>query len=356
MTITLRKKKLANNKISLYLDVYHNGKRNYEFLNLYLEKASDKNKENLELAKQIKNKRETEFKENNFEYVPPTKLNISILAYYKQYIEHYTKQDKRTIVSSYNKFETFLKERKILDISIAAFDKNLVQEFKEYLEKNLNGETPFNYFAKFKRIFPKALDEKLISVVPTKGISIIRTDGIKKAILDVKEIQALASAYCGNEQVKRAFLFACNTGLRLCDVRKLTWSNVDNNKLTFIQSKIVHSSSKALLVVDLNNSAMKLIGERKNNNDLIFKLPTPQAIKKLFKNWSINAKITKNFTFHSARHSFGVNLLRSDVGGADVKTVSSLLGHSSLKMTEKYTRIIDELRTKAVNNLPEIQF
>ena len=56
--------------------------------------------------------------------------------------------------------------------------------------------------------------------------------------------------------------------------------------------------------------------------------------------------------FHTARHSFAVNILNN---GANIKTVASLLGHSGLKHTEKYTRAIDSLKQEAINSLPELK-
>ena len=57
--------------------------------------------------------------------------------------------------------------------------------------------------------------------------------------------------------------------------------------------------------------------------------------------------------FHTARHSFAVNILNN---GANIKTVASLLGHSGLKHTEKYTRAVDKLKEEAINSLPELKF
>lgn len=57
--------------------------------------------------------------------------------------------------------------------------------------------------------------------------------------------------------------------------------------------------------------------------------------------------------FHCARHSFAVNVLN---GGANIKTVASLLGHSGLKHTEKYTRAVDKLKEDAINSLGELKF
>ena len=57
--------------------------------------------------------------------------------------------------------------------------------------------------------------------------------------------------------------------------------------------------------------------------------------------------------FHCSRHSFAVNILNNE---ANIKTVASLLGHSGLKHTEKYTRAVDKLKEEAINSLPELKF
>ncbi|WP_281513509.1 tyrosine-type recombinase/integrase, partial [Bacteroides acidifaciens] len=63
--------------------------------------------------------------------------------------------------------------------------------------------------------------------------------------------------------------------------------------------------------------------------------------------------LAQPITFHLARHSFAVNILNN---GANIKTVASLLGHSGLKHTEKYTRAVDKLKEEAINSLPELKF
>ena len=63
--------------------------------------------------------------------------------------------------------------------------------------------------------------------------------------------------------------------------------------------------------------------------------------------------LTSPCIFHCARHSFAVNILNN---GANIKTVASLLGHSGLKHTEKYTRAVDKLKEEAINSLPELKF
>ena len=70
------------------------------------------------------------------------------------------------------------------------------------------------------------------------------------------------------------------------------------------------------------------------------------------KYWVKRAKIQKHITWYCARHSFAVNILNN---GANIKTVASLLGHSGLQHTEKYTCAVDELKQKAIDSLPELK-
>ena len=100
---------------------------------------------------------------------------------------------------------------------------------------------------------------------------------------------------------------------------------------------------------------MDLIGKPSNGNnkELIFNLPSHTMCLKSLRNWVKKAGINKHITWHCARHSFAVNILNN---GANIKVLASLLGHSSIKHTEKYTRAVDSLKEQAINTLPELKF
>jgi site-specific recombinase XerD len=72
---------------------------------------------------------------------------------------------------------------------------------------------------------------------------------------------------------------------------------------------------------------------------------------KALNRWVKRAGINKHITWHCARHSFAVNILNN---GANIKTVASLLGHSGLRHTEKYTRAVDSLKQQAIASLPAL--
>ena len=221
-----------------------------------------------------------------------------------------------------------------------------------YLDDGLNGETPYNYFAKFKKAIKKAVKDKIIIDNPSEGIKNEKSEGLKKDILNAEEIQKLAQAYCGNAEVKRAFLFALNTGLRWVDLKALKYSSIDfaSSRLKIDQQKIKGKKS-AQLNIDLNKTALKLIGKPQAKDVLVFDLISHTGGLRSLKQWVIKSGIDKHVTWHCARHSFAVNILSN---GSDIKTTSSLLGHSGLRHTEKYLHVVSDLKKKAVNTLPEI--
>ena len=108
------------------------------------------------------------------------------------------------------------------------------------------------------------------------------------------------------------------------------------------------------VVIPLNDGLLSIIGEAPTDkNCLIFDLSTYESCCKSVKRWVKRAGIDKHISWHLARHSFAVNILNN---GANIKTVASLLGHSGLKHTEKYTRAVDKLKEEAINSLPELKF
>lgn len=364
--VTLREKPVSNGNISLYLDIYRDGIRSYEFLKLYIK---DKPKTPIErqisretyaLAEQIRTKRESELNHSEFGFVPPAKKKVNIFDYYQNYIDTYTKKDKRMIEMSFRHFNLFLAESyptigKVLKPE--QLNKDMVIGYKEYLESKSKGEGANSTFQRFKKVIKTAYNENIFLKNPCEGISCKTDDtALQKDILTIEEIKLLAAAQAPNSEVKRAFLFSLYSGIRFCDIVKLTFSNFDfaANTLKFTQAKTKGHSKASQVTMALSPMLLRLLGEPREPEEKVFNLPTHTGCLKTLRSWVKNAGIQKHITWHCARHSFAVNLLGEYK--TDIKTVASLLGHSGLKHTEKYTRAVDELKKKAINSLPEIEF
>ena len=123
--------------------------------------------------------------------------------------------------------------------------------------------------------------------------------------------------------------------------------------MKFRQSKTQKHSSSSGVTIPLNDTLLNIIGVKATDakDDYIFHLPSDTMCLKALRHWTKKAGIDKHITWHCGRHSFGTQLLTN---GANIKVVSSLLGHSSLRFTEIYVRAVDEEKKKAIDSLPSI--
>jgi site-specific recombinase XerD len=90
---------------------------------------------------------------------------------------------------------------------------------------------------------------------------------------------------------------------------------------------------------------------REFKKNIIFKLPGSQAANLTLKRWAKRAGIEKNISFHVGRHTFATLTLTY---GADLYTVSKLLGHTNIQTTQIYAEVIDATKRNAVNMLPKL--
>ena len=378
-------KVLSDGRESLFLDYYFGyqkvfsdklGKevmrkdRKREFLKLYLWQAPrtpmerQNNKETLELAKKIRFERGQQLLEDVEGYRLKKNREINFLDYFQNYIEKYTKKDYRMVEVALHRFKDFLNETPEYNkfakkIKPEQITKDMVEAYTEYLQSRSVGEGAKSIYARFKKVVKYAIEHDVMIKNPCMGV-VIKVDEqqLKKDVLSLEEIQLLVKTHYENENpnIRRAFVFCLYSGLRFCDVKDLTFANVDysNKLLKFEQNKTKGHSASSGVVIPLNDDLLRLIGNPETPNDRdenIFKLPSYESCSKSMKRWVKRSGINKKISWHCARHSFAVNILNN---GANIKTVASLLGHSGLKHTEKYTRAIDSLKQDAINSLPKL--
>jgi len=217
-------------------------------------------------------------------------------------------------------------------LPITEVTEKTLKLFKIYLEQHLTGETPYDYFKALKRVIKQAIKEGLIGNNPAEDLVIQKQANAPKATITKQEVAMLEAAYCGNETVKRAFLFSCYTGIRFCDIKALRWENITSDN----RVKITQVKTKEPLDQLLIQKALKLLGERGHDNSLVFPLPTGNGTNKNLKLWGKKAGLEKQITYHCSRHSFATNVFD---GTRDILTTSKALGHKSIKETQRYIRV-----------------
>ena len=366
MGITLGRKSLRNGRLSLYLDYCFNGKRQRQYLGIILDSPTDKhtratNRAKLQLAQVLRSQKEIEYLKERYPFrttempftLPQTTGNsIDFFSFAEEYLTQYHQKDIRLVRGVFTQLRKFHTGVLLLNNITPRF----CHSFLDYLHRNLNGNSPVNYFKKFKMCLNACVESGLILQNPANGIRLPQYNDVTKEILSEKELTQLALTPCRSSEVKRAFLFSCMSGLRWCDVKLLCYRNIDfaQKRLTLIQKKVAGHSSHSVLHLNLNASALYLLKVQSGSSEeRVFHLPSHSYCLRMLNEWTRKAGIRKHISFHCARHTFITNLMAS---GANIKTAASLAGHSSTRHTEKYIHIIDTQKQQAVDNLPPLPF
>ena len=370
--VKLREKVLANGNISLYLDIYRNGKREYEFLKLYLIKERTpqdrkQNEQTLLTAQAIRSKRQIEIQNGEYGFTKQFKQDIPFLQYYRKMCEE--RHQNPDSNGNWDNWHSCLKYLEVYCDEKTTFkdiDADWIEGFKEYLNtvekntykrtKNKNSElfqglsqnSKVSYFNKLRACINQAFEERIIPVNPLRGVQGFKQEETERMYLTMDEVEKLAETPCNFPYLKNAFLFSCLTGLRKSDIEKLTWGDVfkegDRTRIIFRQKK-----TKGQEYLTINAKAEEYLGTRGNNNEKVFSgFKYGSWVLLELKRWVLSAGITKNITFHCARHTFAVSLLSKNV---DIYTVSKLLGHRELATTQIYAKVMDQKKEEAVDLL-----
>lgn len=282
---------------------------------------------------------------------------VDFFEFARGYIEHCQKKDKAVVRGAMVKFQNYVQESYPVfrqKLKTECLSPDMVRGFAGYLDRICKGSGANSYYARFKKVVRHAAETGCIGSNPCQGIY-CKTDRniIRKEILSPEEVSALASTDVpvSHTDIKRGFLFSLYTGIRFCDLKSLRFSNIDyaNRILKFEQSKTKGQSRSSGVSIPLSDIHFRIIGNKKDSAEPLFRLPAYSTCKTALRAWVKKAGIEKHITWHCSRHSFAVFLLNSQ---ANIKTVSELLGHSSLSMTEKYLHATDRLKKEAIERLP----
>lgn len=364
MKVTLRQRKKGN-KVSLYLDYYNKGIRDYEFLGLYLtpepqsgrltSEQKNENKENLALAEVIRSKRILEIKNGHYGFLDQSKQKASFLKYME------TMASKRyDSKGNYDNWDSSIKHLKKFaksDVTFIQIDKRWLEGFKEYLRREaktpalrpLSQNTQSSYFNKVRAALREANKEGIITRNPASELEGIKQGETQREFLTYDELQEVAKVNCEIPALKQAFLFSALTGLRWSDINKLVWAEVQHSKEIGYYIRFRQQKTKGAETLPISDQAFGLLGEIGKPEERVFAGLKYSAWHNLkLQQWVMKAGISKTITFHCARHTYATLQLTL---GTDIYTVSKLLGHKDLKTTQVYAKIIDEKKKEAANKI-----
>lgn len=350
--VHLREKKLAKGMIGFYLDYSMNGKRKQETLidlRIYskptCQEEKKHNKHVKDVVKKIAFQRELDLLNNTYDESVQYLPNAS----FYNFLESYAKE-KNSSKGNIGVWMSTMKHFKDFD-EHATFKQVLSEDwqkrFQSYLLGIMKQNSAQSYFSKFRCAIKIAHKRKLIPRVSLiKGIP---DEDVVREYLTIEELTAISKAPCENDNLKRAFLFSCLTGLRWSDVTTLRWKNVSSSLgQTYISYR--QQKTKWVEKSPLNKEAAMLLGKRGSDESKVFGgLKYSAYTSVALRQWLMRGGVTKNITFHCSRHTYAHLLLSNNV---DIYTVSKMLGHKHIKTTMVYAKFDQSMQSRAVEAIP----
>jgi integrase len=341
------------NRKKIYLDIYVNGQRRRESLRLTVPDDPAQKKEVMRLANIAKSKREQQIFSGEWALLDHIGGRKPLYGYLEGMAKGRLKNDR------VNRALKYLKEYPGGQvIQLGQVNEKWVRAFQEYMthDTDLSPASAASYSQAIRMALNQAVKENIIPQNPAIAVKSIPVPESDKVFLNNEEIQKLADTPVGGKlgaEVKRAFLFACFTGLRVSDLKTLTWGDIEHKPLQIIKRQ---KKTDRKVFIPLHETAWKIINDGAIHSHAEPVFPRLGAIKDRVNiylvKWAEKAGLEKRIGWHTARHTFGTLSLES---GADIYTVSKLLGHTDLKTTAIYARATDRKKREAVNGLPGIE-
>jgi integrase len=371
--VKLRQKAISGNRQSLYLDFYpaiphpETGEpTRREFLKMYLfDKAKnpiDKqhNKETLQLAEQIRQKRENQLnKPEIYTGYEMEQLKIkeqgeeNFVEYFKKLCDKRKASNHDNWVSAYNYLLTFTKG----NLKFADLNEKVCEDFKEYLlttksnkssKATLSQNSAVSYFNKLKAALKQAYKDNKLQTNLNAKIECIKPQETISQTLTIEELNTLAKAECKYPLLKKYVLFSALTGMPFKEMQNLKWEQVEVSETFGIRVKMIRQKTGKPYLINISEQAYSLLGESKEPSDKVFEGFNNRDRYYFFPLWLAEAGIKKDMTFHDLRHTYGC--LQIDAG-TDTYTLQGNMGHSTPRQSMHYGKISDQRKREAAERI-----
>lgn len=274
---------------------------------------------------------------------------VTIVGYLKRHLSHVSL--KPNTIETYRQVERYLTLYGDTDLNKVTTD--YLQGFVSYLESStLSKGTVYLYFSKLKCVLHDAYKNDLFDERILLRVKAPRRERKNKVFLTEAELRRMAKVDIpeSKQNIRDMFLFSSFTGLRFSDVLGLKRKDIvkkgDQMTINFHQRKTSTYES-----LPLSEQARQIILTQASSGTYVFGRESEPNVNTFLKQLCRQAKIKKNISFHTARHTFCVMLLSHDV---PIFTVQKLMCHSDIRSTNVYADILNKTKSKAVKKLPVI--
>ena len=247
------------------------------------------------------------------------------------------------------------------DLPLSEVNGELVRAFEFYLktEKECQQNTVIRYMKCLKKITNLALANEWITKDPFIGIKFHEKEVIRE-FLTLDELHRIYNKEFSLDRitvVRDVFIFASFTGLAFSDVQQLSAEHIvqDNNGNYWIRKP--RQKTKNMCNIPLLDIPMQILEKYKSHptcqkKNVLLPVPCNQKMNSYLKEIADLCGISKSLTTHVARHSYATSVCLAN--GVSIENVAKMLGHSNIKMTQHYARVLDSSILKDMMNVKSV--
>ena len=241
--------------------------------------------------------------------------------------------------------EFIQKKYKVSDLAFSQLTENFIHEFQQYFlgECGFQESSFYNVATHLKTVCRLAYREGLADILLFDKVKISKGNKKLPKALDRRAFEKLKTLQFEDleeemETARDIFLFACYTGAAYCDLMELDNSHLVRDDEGSLWLKFNRHKTGVPCRVKLLPEAIRLM-EKRHSDERETLLPfmgyaTYQSYLKALR---LRAGISFPFTTHTARHTFATLITLEQ--GVPIETVSKMLGHSNVSMTERYAKV-----------------
>ena len=241
--------------------------------------------------------------------------------------------------------EFIQKKYKVSDLAFSQLTENFIHEFGQYFlgECGFQESTFYNIAIHLKAVCRLAYREGLADVLLFDKAKISKGDKKLPKALDKSSLDKLMNTQFGEleEEIETArdlFVFACHTGAAYCDLMELNKSHLVRDDEGSLWLKFNRQKTGVLCRIKLLPEAIRIIEKyRSNERETLLPFIGYATYQSYLKALRLRAGISFPFTTHTARHTFATLITLER--GVPIETVSKMLGHSNVSMTERYAKV-----------------
>jgi integrase len=297
-------------------------------------------------AKAAYEKRKTQIREGKFFPESMNRRRVTVAEAIDEYLER-----AEARLRHFYHYKRFGKNWKaaIGSKPLATVTPGDVSDFIRHLGNRLSPASINRHLAFLKKVFSDSVLNGLVHDNPVKKVKLLKENNQRTRYLTWDEQEKLVNALPDSEFYAEAVIFALNTGLRQTEQFRLQWRDVD-----FLTRTITirdHKSGGAPRFVKMNDVVLAILEAIKPDHSkpggLVFPFNSHNFYNRIFKP-TVEKLGLEGVVWHTLRHTFASRLV---VAGVNIKEVQRLLGHKSLRMTERYTHLSDDSQQAAVDRL-----